>query len=110
MNDRDIRSDGWHGGQPFAGKRALDGADRRVDRGEINASIASEHGKRQSGRACRIRICHGSMPMLIKFELIGPMMFNSIAEPMQRTDTRSEERRVGTACVSTCRSRWSPVH
>src|SRR3546814_1960431 len=23
---------------------------------------------------------------------------------------RSEERRVGTACVSTCRSRWSPYH
>src|SRR3546814_14165241 len=22
----------------------------------------------------------------------------------------SEERRVGTACVSTCRSRWSPSH
>src|SRR3546814_18770723 len=30
------------------------------------------------------------------------------------TDTqfpeRSEERRVGKACVSTCRSRWSPYH
>src|SRR3546814_20087612 len=24
--------------------------------------------------------------------------------------TRSEERRVGTECVSTCRSRWSPYH
>src|SRR3546814_19090285 len=24
--------------------------------------------------------------------------------------TRSEERRVGKACVSTCRSRWSPNH
>src|SRR3546814_12566013 len=24
--------------------------------------------------------------------------------------TRSEERRVGKACVSTCRSRWSPTH
>src|SRR3546814_8852509 len=24
--------------------------------------------------------------------------------------TRSEERRVGTECVSTCRSRWSPSH
>src|SRR3546814_14699321 len=24
--------------------------------------------------------------------------------------TRSEERRVGKACVSTCRSRWSPHH
>src|SRR3546814_10956955 len=23
---------------------------------------------------------------------------------------RSEERRVGTVCVSTCRSRWSPCH
>src|SRR3546814_15077498 len=25
-------------------------------------------------------------------------------------DTRSEERRVGNECVSTCRSRWSPYH
>src|SRR3546814_14573404 len=24
--------------------------------------------------------------------------------------TRSEERRVGKACVSTCSSRWSPAH
>src|SRR3546814_18879256 len=24
--------------------------------------------------------------------------------------TRSEERRVGKECVSTCRSRWSPCH
>src|SRR3546814_12066134 len=26
------------------------------------------------------------------------------------TDSRSEERRVGKECVSTCRSRWSPYH
>src|SRR3546814_13262121 len=26
------------------------------------------------------------------------------------TNTRSEERRVGKECVSTCRSRWSPYH
>src|SRR3546814_18032419 len=25
-------------------------------------------------------------------------------------DKRSEERRVGKECVSTCRSRWSPTH
>src|SRR3546814_15636923 len=25
-------------------------------------------------------------------------------------DRRSEERRVGKGCVSTCRSRWSPYH
>src|SRR3546814_18550347 len=27
-----------------------------------------------------------------------------------RLACRSEERRVGKACVSTCRSRWSPYH
>src|SRR3546814_14503481 len=28
----------------------------------------------------------------------------------QRQRIRSEERRVGKECVSTCRSRWSPYH
>src|SRR3546814_18730856 len=33
------------------------------------------------------------------------------ALPYERFDlTRSEERRVGKECVSTCRSRWSPCH
>src|SRR3546814_2172795 len=35
------------------------------------------------------------------------------AEPEQRggeAQSRSEERRVGKECVSTCRSRWSPYH
>src|SRR3546814_8122549 len=30
----------------------------------------------------------------------------ALADP----DPRSEERRVGKECVSTCRSRWSPYH
>src|SRR3546814_12718603 len=32
--------------------------------------------------------------------LVGPVL----------DGTRSEERRVGKECVSTCRSRWSPYH
>src|SRR3546814_17806892 len=28
----------------------------------------------------------------------------------KQPERRSEERRVGTECVSTCRSRWSPYH
>src|SRR3546814_3110747 len=28
----------------------------------------------------------------------------------ERNSGRSEERRVGKECVSTCRSRWSPYH
>src|SRR3546814_1267507 len=33
-----------------------------------------------------------------------------IGEAQFSGDLRSEERRVGKECVSTCRSRWSPYH
>src|SRR3546814_14237704 len=33
-----------------------------------------------------------------------------IEESMASAMDRSEERRVGKECVSTCRSRWSPYH
>src|SRR3546814_17929410 len=37
---------------------------------------------------------------------------DQVIRPMARflSDGRSEERRVGKECVSTCRSRWSPYH
>src|SRR3546814_5660921 len=34
----------------------------------------------------------------------------AIDAALRRIDERSEERRVGKECVSTCRSRWSPYH
>src|SRR3546814_8087885 len=34
----------------------------------------------------------------------------SFAAPLLLAGLRSEERRVGKECVSTCRSRWSPYH
>src|SRR3546814_2613939 len=51
----------------------------------------------------------------IKFELCGS--FHSCTHVLKRSGRRfrvvlhrSEERRVGKECVSTCRSRWSPYH
>src|SRR3546814_15147282 len=38
--------------------------------------------------------------------MIGPRAADMIAE----ATVRSEERRVGKECVSTCRSRWAPYH
>src|SRR3546814_10821732 len=35
---------------------------------------------------------------------------DKIFHPRKRRAKRSEERRVGKECVSTCRSRWSPYH
>src|SRR3546814_10104140 len=40
---------------------------------------------------------HGALTLALRH----PETFKSV---------RSEERRVGNACVSTCRSRWSPYH
>src|SRR3546814_2648814 len=45
------------------------------------------------------------------YQLIGKM--NQGERPsrtLHLTARRSEERRVGKECVSTCRSRWSPYH
>src|SRR3546814_17690671 len=44
------------------------------------------------------------------FAVLGPWLTTAdeIADPDDLL--RSEERRVGNACVSTCRSRWSPSH
>src|SRR3546814_18219365 len=33
-----------------------------------------------------------------------------LADRARNLDWRSEERRVGKECVSTCRSRWAPYH
>src|SRR3546814_10729576 len=42
---------------------------------------------------------------------IGQMVLNrNVDNFFQETEQRSEERRVGKECVSTCRSRWSPYH
>src|SRR3546814_8732300 len=41
-----------------------------------------------------------------KFARLPPEGSRSYAQRMHR----SEERRVGKECVSTCRSRWSPYH
>src|SRR3546814_15898779 len=58
----------------------------------------------------------GSALMLLSFLalffLTGGETFSMVelAEAVQGMDIRSEERRVGKECVSTCRYRWSPYH
>src|SRR3546814_11168375 len=41
---------------------------------------------------------------------LGFVYAGALASGGQINAARSEERRVGKACVSTCRSRWSPYH
>src|SRR3546814_21055487 len=44
------------------------------------------------------------------FGVTTPLITTADGGKMGKTMARSEERRVGKECVSTCRSRWGPYH
>src|SRR3546814_18778607 len=100
-SDLGIRERGFRRHSPlvFSGTRA---AQRRVDR--ILCAPPAVEGRRSRGRLpereaiLRLAVHAGFL------ELRGR---RTHAELRRR---RSEERRVGKECVSTCRSRWSPYH
>src|SRR3546814_13966604 len=61
----------------------------------------------------------GFLPRLAMASCLGaeclPALQRALARWIRQVETaglaeRSEERRVGKECVSTCRSRWSPYH
>src|SRR3546814_3107469 len=47
--------------------------------------------------------------LLVAYPLIAIVLLSGDRPGLPHVD-RSEERRVGKECVSTCRSRWSPYH
>src|SRR3546814_15950604 len=64
--------------------------------------------------SCGLTLCKGYRLAKrgIGYLQINPLrQFDFASQPEQlRRIVRSEERRVGKECVSTCRSRWSPSH
>src|SRR3546814_18281154 len=44
------------------------------------------------------------------FPMLRSLAWQGVGITMLPETLRSEERRVGQECVSTCRSRWSPYH
>src|SRR3546814_20680977 len=64
-------------------------------------------------RPDRIGVGCARLPVfaMIQCRQIPPMNAASTPTPLLLSHkSRSEERRVGKECVSTCRSRWSPYH
>src|SRR3546814_16452613 len=49
-------------------------------------------------------------PLVALIEVLRQRHVKSLSLLPHRRRTRSEARRVGTECGSTCRSRWSPYH
>src|SRR3546814_13009376 len=75
---------------------------RRQERQEINQRLGG--GVCGSRRYRQQHIC-GAVVLVLPFALLAAWRASH-----QPTVNRSEERRVGKECVSTCRSRWLPYH
>src|SRR3546814_7528149 len=67
--------------------------------------ISVSSGLPGAKRTDAARACHS-----IQFRATSARSPRELARPSSFTAIRSEERRVGKECVSTCRSRWSPDH
>src|SRR3546814_12121127 len=63
-------------------------------------------------RICRERATHEEWQIVGSYEDAAISGASMILRPgvQKLLADRSEERRVGKECVSTCRSRWSPYH
>src|SRR3546814_20802909 len=83
----------------------------RVKKGDVHRAVivrTAKEVRRQDGSS--IRFDRNAAVLINKQgEPIGTRIFGPVTREL-RAKKRSEERRVGKACVSTCRSRWSPYH
>src|SRR3546814_19675192 len=69
------------------------------------AIVSYGNGYYLSRQAEKILADDGVKARVIDLRWLGP-----VDEDALLAAVRSEERRVGKECVSTCRSRWSPYH
>src|SRR3546814_2268139 len=59
----------------------------------------------------RVDMALDDVPAQARVDVGGALEIDGIAlGELRERGARSEERRVGKECVSTCRSRWSPYH
>src|SRR3546814_15887998 len=64
----------------------------------------------RAGRRVEVARVQGLDETLRENDALPLAARQSLLGEVARPRIRSEERRVGKACVSTCRSRWSPYH
>src|SRR3546814_18219685 len=76
--------------------------------GAANEACPGRRGIGPGSAGCRAHACQrGSRARRIEYQTRGGSRTHLSGAGRR---LRSEERRVGKECVSTCRSRWSPYH
>src|SRR3546814_11644759 len=81
--------------------RTIGGKDQRVVVRDGQARIHTDN--------CGAAILNGGQLGYFR-TLYTPEALGALRSSFAGLEPRSEERRVGKECVSTCRSRWSPYH
>src|SRR3546814_6322249 len=79
---------------------------RRAATGSVRVAAAGNAGKQKAENGT-VHFQHGCPPTAPQ---PARTPAHAVSRPPPATKARSEERRVGKECVSTCRSRWSPYH
>src|SRR3546814_11825098 len=82
-----------------------------------SSDVCSSDLKRHSNKFCFLQelFCQGALNGIVQRcgsdeDIgVGSNFHSCPAQPFSMA-SRSEERRVGKECVSTCRARWSPYH
>src|SRR3546814_15535718 len=84
---------------------------------DLGAERAKRHRDFRQHEEIRFRLQgrrhEAAHPDLLVFErddLVGEGQPENADLSIKLVEARSEERRVGKECVSTCQSRWSPYH
>src|SRR3546814_15336569 len=72
-----------------------------------SATIDTERFAAHFGGAPVVNVEGRGYPVEVRYRALGS---ESLSPDDSSGRQRSEERRVGKECVSTCRSRWSPYH
>src|SRR3546814_11904518 len=86
---------------------------RQPFRANDHVVIEGHEGRvvRLTSRATILMTLEGNHLRIPNSTVFKAVILNYPRNPERRFDfERSEERRVGKECVSTCRSRWSPSH
>src|SRR3546814_815878 len=103
-----LRRGEWKGWAPtdLLGRSLTGKALGVVGMGRIGQALA------RRARACGLSIHYhnrGRLPEPVA-DRTQARYWPKLDDMMPKIDIRSEERRVGKECVSTCRSRWAPYH
>src|SRR3546814_17322112 len=79
--------------------------------GPIWLKIGRRYGKHRTAVAGElVQVAINLSLLLVTPDNFGLLLALTLAQGLAQGSGRSEERRVGTECVSTCRYRWSPYN